>query len=185
MRVEHYGAEHPVVADSYHSLVNAYWRAGQPERALEYSERALAIKEATYGPEHPKVASSLVASEVTSLEPAAQDAPGTGALRLKVDSVTASGPDQRLVNISFQQPIPEGDGDLRNNPQYEEILVFDTKGQEIPVPYQTIGRRRVGVREVRTLRLPEARPIGRIVVRCLRKYTILKRSVTFPELKLP
>lgn len=130
------------------------------------------------------VPSSMLESEVRSLDVAPPEARGTGALGLKVDAVADTQPGFRSVTISFRPTIAEGKTELRVPPQHEEIKAYDLKGQVIPLPVNTIGRRRVGNREVRTLRLPDT-PIGRIQVRALRTYEVIQRVVTFPELKLP
>jgi len=130
------------------------------------------------------VPSSMLASEIQDLAASEPDAPGVGALRLKIDTLATTQPGQHTVTISFHKPIAEGKVELRVTPDLEEIHVFDTKGQKIPIAPNTIVRRRVGTREVRTLRLPDT-PVGRIQVRALRSFTVMKRVVTFAELALP
>lgn len=125
----------------------------------------------------------MISAELTSLEPAGPDEAGVGHLRLKVDARQQPG-EHQTVTISFVAPIAEGDKQLRVAPQYEEIEVYDLKGQRVEIPRRSISRRRVQTREARVLQLPNV-PIGRIRVRLLAEYSILRKVVVFPELALP
>lgn len=129
------------------------------------------------------VPTRMVSADIASLDPSDAEHAGAGSLRLKVDSHHRSG-EKQTVTISFVAPIAEGKEPLRTLPQYEEIELYDLKGQRVEIPRRSIARRRIGERETRTLQLPNI-PIGRLRVRTLSHYEILRKTVVFAELELP
>ena len=129
------------------------------------------------------VPTRMVSADLTSLEPTGPEDAGTGSLRLRVDARQESG-EQQTVTISFVTPAPEGKEPLRTLPQYEEIEVYDRREQRVDIPRRNISRRRVQDRDTRVLKLPNI-PIGRIRVRALSRYEILRKAVVFPSLELP
>ena len=52
------GPQHSDVATSYNNLATALGDQGDLEKAKEYHERALTIRQQTLGPQHPDVATS-------------------------------------------------------------------------------------------------------------------------------
>jgi len=126
---------------------------------------------------------AMVSSEVTYTGSTDGDEQGNGPLALKVDSLQEQGGAQ-TVTISFNTPIPEGDTPLQTVPSHEELSLYDVKGQLIPVARNTISRRNVGSRTVRSLRFSSEK-LGRVRVKVLSRYRVKRASVTFPSLDLP
>ncbi len=47
------GKEHPATATTYNNIAVVYWNMGKLDLALEYFQKALAIREARLGEDHP------------------------------------------------------------------------------------------------------------------------------------
>ncbi|MAG56708.1 MAG: hypothetical protein CMJ83_10495 [Planctomycetes bacterium] len=124
----------------------------------------------------------MIGAELTSLQPAAPDAPGESPLHLRVDSLTTQN-DHQILTLSFEAPPAQGPGDLRAVPQHEEIEIWDVKGQRVEV-LPNPSQRVINGRCIRTLRLPDV-PLGRVRVRSMVRFRILRQIVRFKDLPLP
>ncbi len=129
------------------------------------------------------VPAAMINSAVTYTGTATGEGQGAGPLDLKIDSLQEQGETQTLT-ISFNAPVPEGDTPLQTVPSHEELSLYDVRGQIIRVARNTISRRSVGGRSVRSLRFSSEK-LGRVRVKVLSRYRVMRASVTFPNLDLP